>query len=204
MTVLSLSTKHASNWQNFLLVRKCPTLSEAQTWSLAGRLKRQRQVVLQKAVDYQYPGFIETTGDPVKQTDDNVTIPVLSKYKFCLKFMKLSRLTDSPLPPPFPQWTMWPSLKSHPPLSPLPQEINNNWVGGGGGRCAFYPHLIFQYQRVTFLNYPIFPETDVSDSRLELSLWTTLRSWRWKQSFREASSYDRKTAFWTDSSEEAH
>ena len=41
---------------------------------------------------------------------------------------------------------------------------------GGGGRCAFYPHLIFQYQRVTFLNYPIFPETDVSDSRLELSL----------------------------------
>ena len=111
MTVLSLSNKHASNWQNFLLVRKCLTLSEAQTWSLAGRLKRQRQVVLQKAVDYQYPGFIETTGDPVKQTDDNVTI-----------------------------------------------------------RCAFYPHLIFQYQRVTFLNYPIFPETDVSDSRLELSL----------------------------------
>ena len=103
MTVLSLSDKHASNWQNFLLVRKCLTLSEAQTWSLAGRLKRQRQVVLQKAVDYQYPGFIETTGDPVKQTDDNVTIPVLSKYKFCLKFMKLSRLTDSPLPPPFPQ-----------------------------------------------------------------------------------------------------
>ena len=100
MTVLSLSNKHASNWQNFLLVRKCLTLSEAQTWSLAGRLKRQRQVVLQKAVDYQYPGFIETTGDPVKQTDDNVTIPVLSKYKFCLKFMKLSRLTDSPLPPP--------------------------------------------------------------------------------------------------------
>ena len=98
MTVLSLSNKHASNWQNFLLVRKCLTLSEAQTWSLAGRLKRQRQVVLQKAVDYQYPGFIETTGDPVKQTDDNVTIPVLSKYKFCLKFMKLSRLTDSPSP----------------------------------------------------------------------------------------------------------
>lgn len=102
MTVLSLSNKHASNWQNFLLVRKCLTLSEAQTWSLAGRLKRQRQVVLQKAVDYQYPGFIETTGDPVKQTDDNVTIPILSKYKFCLKFMKLSQWTDSPLPPAVP------------------------------------------------------------------------------------------------------
>lgn len=32
----------------------------------------------------------------MEEKGENVTIPVLSKYKFCLKFIKLGRLTDSP------------------------------------------------------------------------------------------------------------
>ena len=108
MTVLSLSNKHASNWQNFLLVRKCLTLSEAQTWSLAGRLKRQRQVVLQKAVDYQYPGFIETTGDPVKQTDDNggkgreCYNPRSFKVQILLEIYEVKPVVRFPPPPAVP------------------------------------------------------------------------------------------------------
>lgn len=71
----------------------------------------------------------------MEEKGENVTIPVLSKYKFCLKFIKLGRLTDSPLPPSPPPRRS-PSepcdlpQKSYPPLSPLsplPQEINNNW-----------------------------------------------------------------------------
>ena len=38
----------------------------------------------------------------MEEKGENVTIPVLSKYKFCLKFIKLGRLTDSPFPPPPP------------------------------------------------------------------------------------------------------
>ena len=66
----------------------------------------------------------------MEEKRENVTIPVLSKYKFCLKFIKLGRLTDSPLPPPPRRSPSEPCdlpQKSYPPLSPLPQERNNNW-----------------------------------------------------------------------------
>ena len=63
----------------------------------------------------------------MEEKGENVTIPVLSKYKFCLKFIKLGRLTDSPPPAVPPVNRVTSPKKSYPPLSPLPQEINNNW-----------------------------------------------------------------------------